>query len=184
MQRITTVTRSAIVAVVGGAVLWAGAPATSAAPAPAVATVSFVGGAGLAQAKTAPRSRELTRVKRNTRRLGRTTIREYQDVRDDPRLPQLRSDVAREISELAREGQRRVNGRLIALEDVRAVKRARKIRARIAQEDPAEVAAMIDEAIAKKEAEDAEYGPLSRPLRNNEDGVLGPVVTVLKDLGL
>lgn len=181
MQRFTTVSRSAIVAMVSGAVLVTGVPASSAAPAPGVASVSF---AGVALAKTAPEARRLKKAKRSTRSLGRTTMREYQEVRDDPRLPELRSDIAREISDLAREGQRRVNSRLITLEDVNRVKRVKKIRARIAKEDPAAVEAMIDEEIAKKEAADAEYGLLSRPLRNNEDGVLGPVVTVLKDLGL
>lgn len=186
MQRITSVSRSAIVAMVGGAVLVAGAPVATASAAPSPATSLNVAAApAVSLARTAsPQARQLTKVKRSARRLGRTTIREYQEVRDDPRLPELRSDVAREISELAREGQRRVNSRLIVLEDVNRVKRAKKIRTRIGKEDPAEVEALIDEAIAEKEARDAEYGSLSSLFRNNEDTVLAPVVTVLKELGL
>ena len=187
MQRITSVSRSAIVAMVGGAVLVAGAPvAAVAAP---TASVTVVAGPSVSLARTAPapqarKAKRLAKVKRSTRRLGRTTIGEYREVRDDPRLPELRSDIAREISELAREGQRRVNSRLIVLEDVQRVPRAKKIRARIAKEDPAEVAALVDAAIADQEAQDAEYGFLSGLLHRNEGGALGPVVTVLKSLGL
>ncbi|MDP3966658.1 MAG: hypothetical protein Q8Q02_00120 [Nocardioides sp.] len=188
MQRITSVSRFAIVAMAGGAVLLAGLPGTAvASPAPVPATsVTVLAGPAVVLARTAstPQAQRLTKVKRSTRRLGRTTMREYQAVRDDPRLPQLRSDVAREISELAREGQRRVNSRLITLQDVKRVERAKKIRARIAKEDPAEVAAMVDAAIADQEAKDAEYGLFSSLLRSNEGGALGPVVRILKDLGL